>query len=218
MKGKLIMTLGKEELFDFTHTIAGEMLMRYEKSYEAIAKIEEICFKISQVLDSSYTEIQKNVFVAKDAQIESGTLIYGPAIIGSGTVIRHGAYIRGNVIIGKNAVIGNSTEIKNSVIFDDVQLPHYNYVGDSIIGYKAHLGAGVIISNLRLDRKEVTVRDGNEKIYTGLRKMGALIGDSVEIGCNCVICPGSIIERGCLIYPLSQVSGILRSQKREERN
>ena len=153
--------------------------------------------------------IAPDVWAAKDAKISDKATIIGPAIIGHNTEIRPGAYIRGSVIIGDDAIIGNSTEIKNSIIFDEAQLPHYNYVGDSIIGYRAHMGAGSIISNVRLDHNNVSVKANGEKIDTGLRKMGVLLGDRAEIGCNSVICPGSIIGRDSIIYPLSRISGII---------
>ena len=198
-----------EELFDLSHTIAAELIRECEPSYSALSKIKDFCLNIAKSLPASYKEIAPGVFAASDAKISDDASVTGPAIIGSDTEIRHGAYIRGSVIIGDGAIIGNSTEIKNAVIFDGVQLPHYNYVGDSIIGYKAHLGAGAIVSNFRLDHRSVKIKDSRESKDTGLRKMGVLLGDFCEVGCNSVICPGSIIGRGCIIYPLSRVTGIL---------
>ena len=137
--------------------------------------------------------------------------ILPPAIIGHGTVLRHGAYLRGSVIVGDGAVIGNSTEVKNSIIFDGAQLPHYNYVGDSIVGYRAHLGAGATVSNLRLDKRSVIIRAEEERRDTGRRKLGALIGDRAEIGCGAVLCPGAVIGRRSTVYPLSLVRGVIGS-------
>ncbi len=198
-----------EELFDLSHTAAAELIRSFDLPYEALPKIKEFCINLSKKLPEGYREISPDVFAAADAEISESATVIGPAVIGRGTEIRPGAYIRGAVIIGDGAVIGNSTEIKNAIIFDGVQLPHYNYVGDSIIGYKAHLGAGAIISNFRLDRKNIKIKDSGEATDTGLRKMGVLLGDFTEVGCNAVICPGSIIGRECVIYPLSRVSGIL---------
>ena len=198
-----------EELFDLSHTIAADLFCENDAPYSVIDKIKDYCLCLIQRLDENFVKISDGVYAASDAKISSTATIIGPAIIGHGAEIRPGAYIRGSVIVGDGAVVGNSTEVKNSIIFDGAALPHYNYVGDSIIGYKAHLGAGVVISNLRLDRKPVTIKSDGEKIDTGLRKMGALIGDGAEIGCGTVISPGSIIGRGCIVYPLSSFRGIL---------
>lgn len=204
------MTIPKpEELFDLRHTISKDIFDGCEAVFQAITKIKDFCIEISKKLDDSYVMIAPDVWAAKDAKISDKATIIGPAIIGHNTEIRPGAYIRGSVIIGDGAIIGNSTEIKNSIIFDEAQLPHYNYVGDSIIGYRAHMGAGSIISNVRLDHNNVSVKANGEKINTGLRKMGVLLGDRAEIGCNSVICPGSIIGRDSIIYPLSRISGII---------
>ena len=154
------------------------------------------------------TDGKENIWIAKGVKIASDAHLYGPLIIDQGTEIRHGAFIRGKVIIGKNCVIGNSTEIKNSVILDNVQLPHYNYVGDSVIGNYAHLGAGAIISNLKSTKTQVVI-DG--KIETGLRKAGAFLGDYVEIGCNSVLNPGTIVGKNSIIYPLSCVRGVIEA-------
>ena len=198
-----------EELFDLSHTLAGELIGDCQLPYEVLPKIKDFCISLSKKLPEDYREIAPGVFAASDSKISESATIIGPTIIGRGTEIRPGAYIRGSVIIGDGAVIGNSTEIKNAIIFDGAQLPHYNYVGDSIIGYKAHLGAGAIISNFRLDHRNIKIKDSGELEDTGLRKMGALLGDKTEVGCNSVICPGSIIGRECVIYPLSRVVGIL---------
>ena len=198
-----------EELFDLNETIAKGIFAGCAEPYEALPKIKDFCIALSKTLGDDYEEVAEGVFVARDAVISDKATVIGPTIIGHKTEVRPGAYIRGSVIIGDGAVVGNSTEIKNAIIFNGVQLPHYNYVGDSIIGYKAHMGAGSIISNFRLDHGNIKINAVGEKINTGLRKMGALIGDFVEIGCNSVINPGSIVGRGCVIYPLSRISGIL---------
>src|ERR1700739_2330945 len=153
--------------------------------------------------------ISENVYIGSGTLVENGATIKGPAWIGSNCEIRSGCYIRGNVIIGNGVVLGNSCEFKNCIVFDEAQIPHFSYVGDSILGHKAHLAAGVILSNVRLDRGEISVRHQESKISTGLRKFGAVVGDKAEIGCNSVISPGSIIGRGSLIYPLTHFSGVL---------
>lgn len=207
------------ELFSLDYTVARELFEENLNLLDIIPKIKEFCIIKSQKLGDEYEEIAPGVFSAKDAKISEKATVIGPAIIGRKAEVRPGAYIRGSVIIGNGAVIGNSTEIKNSIIFDGVQLPHYNYVGDSIIGYRAHLGAGAIISNFRLDNKNVTVKTETGKINTSLRKFGALIGDFCEIGCNSVICPGSILGRKTTVYPLTSVNGItnLKSQTLERQ-
>ena len=207
-----------EDIFSPEHSIVKELFEENASLFDVIKKIKELCIEKMKILGEEYEEIAPLVFTAKDAQISDKATVRGPTIIGSKTEIRPGAYIRGGVIIGDGAVIGNSTEIKNSIIFDGVQLPHYNYVGDSIIGYRAHLGAGAIISNFRLDRKSVTVKTDTGKINTELRKLGAFVGDLCEIGCNSVICPGSILGRGTMVYPLSCINGITNlTTKAEER-
>lgn len=153
--------------------------------------------------------IGKDVFIGKETVIEEGAMIKGPAWIGEGCELRKGCYLRENVILGNGVVVGNSSEIKNALVFNEAQIPHFNYVGDSILGFRAHLGAGAILSNVRLDRAEVVVTVGSEKIATGLRKFGALLGDRAEIGCNAVLNPGSIIGRDSIIYPNMSWSGVL---------
>lgn len=199
-----------DELFDLSHTIAGELFEGCEYPFEAIPKIKELAVKLSAALPTDeYTEISEGVFVANDAKISDKATVLPPTIIGHGTEVRPGAFIRGSVIIGDGAVIGNSTEIKNAVIFDCAQLPHYNYVGDSVLGYRAHLGAGSVISNFKLDHNNISVKLGEEKLETGLRKFGALMGDFAEAGCNSVINPGTVIGRGTVVYPLTSVRGII---------
>ena len=201
------MILKTKELFDLTHSIAKEMLLECEYPHMALPKIGEFIKAISLSLDDSFKEIKEGVFVADDAKIWDGVTIVAPTIIGHGAEIRPGAFIRGNAIIGDGAVIGNSTEIKNAIVFDGAQLPHYNYVGDSIIGYKAHMGAGSIASNLRLDKKEIILKSEDEKMNSGLKKIGVFLGDYAEVGCGSVLCPGSIVGRNAMVYPLVSVRG-----------
>lgn len=195
------------ELFDIGRTIAKPLLEGCEYPHEALPKIGGFIKEIIPTLDKSYKEISEGVFAADDAIIWDGVTIVGPTIIGPKAEIRPGAFIRGNAIIGEGSVIGNSTEVKNAIIFNEAQLPHYNYVGDSIIGYRAHMGAGAIASNLRLDKKEITLKSDGEEMESGLRKIGVFLGDHAEVGCGCVLCPGSIIGREAMIYPLVAVRG-----------
>ena len=200
-----------DELFDLSHTLAAPLLKECESPEEALTGLENFIRELSVRLGEEYYEESEGVLVSKSAVIEDGVCILPPAIVGHGTVLRHGAYLRGSVIVGDGAVIGNSTEVKGSIIFDGAQLPHYNYVGDSIVGYRAHLGAGATVSNLRLDRRSVIIRAEEERRDTGRRKMGALIGDRAEIGCGAVLCPGAVIGRGGMVYPLSLVRGAVGS-------
>ena len=197
------------ELFDLSFTIAKPLLNNCEYPHQALSKIGGFIKEISPMLDDSYKEISEGVFVANDAKIWEGVTIVGPTIIGHGAEIRPGAFIRGNAIIGNGAVIGNSTEIKNAIVFDEAQLPHYNYVGDSIIGHKAHMGAGAIASNLRLDKKEIILKSNEEEMKSGLKKIGVFLGDYAEIGCGSVLCPGSIVGTNAMVYPLSCVRGTI---------
>lgn len=201
------MILKTEELFDLNHSIARPLLEKCEYPHEALPKIKEFILNIIPTLDESFKEISEGVFVADDATIWNNTTIVGPTIIGHNAEIRPGAFIRGSVIVGDGAVIGNSTELKNAIVFDGAQLPHYNYVGDSIIGYKAHMGAGAIASNLRLDKKEIILKSDDEIMDSGLRKIGVFLGDRAECGCGSVLCPGSIVGRDALVYPLVSVRG-----------
>lgn len=198
-----------QELFDTAHTIAAPLLNECEYPHEALPKIGAYITELSSHLDSSYKEIQPMVYVADDAKVWQGVTLVGPTIIGHGAEIRPSAFIRGNVIVGDGAVIGNSTEVKNSIILDGAQLPHYNYVGDSIIGYKAHMGAGAIASNLRLDKKPISLVSDEEIIETGIKKIGVMLGDRAEVGCQCVLCPGTVVGRDAVIYPLSCVKGVV---------
>lgn len=193
-----------EVILSYENSVAGAAIKQKNNPWEVLSSIEEIIKSLIPELSSDlYSSPSPGIYISKKAHIPTQTTIEGPCIIGDNTELRPGAYIRGKVIIGNDCVIGNSTEIKNSILFDKVQAPHYNYIGDSILGYKVHLGAGAIISNLRLDKNNITIKENGEKKDTGLRKFGAIIGDEAEIGCNCVINPGSLIESGKMIMPLS---------------
>ena len=198
-----------KELFDLSHTLAAPLLEECEYPHLALPHIGEYIKSLFSQLGDEYTEISEGVYVARDAKIWNNVTIVGPTIIGHRAEIRPGAFIRGNALIGDDAVIGNSTEIKNAIVFDGAQLPHYNYVGDSIIGSKSHMGAGSIASNLRLDQKEIILKNDDEQMASGLRKIGVFLGDRAEVGCGSVLCPGSIIGRSTLVHPLVSVKGSL---------
>ncbi len=198
------------ELFDLSHTKASALLESCEYPWEALSKIKDTILEIGRSLDKSlYDEVSANVWIAKSAKIAPTAYIGAPCIIGENTEVRHCAFIRGSVLVGANSVVGNSTEVKNSIIFDNVQVPHYNYVGDSILGYRSHLGAGSITSNVKSIKTSVTIATADGKIETGLRKFGAMVGDFTDVGCNSVLCPGTVLGRGCIIYPLSRVRGYI---------
>ena len=198
--------LKTHSFFDFKKTIAAELLKECEKPWEALPRIKDFILKTGPTLDKAvYEEIKPSVWVAKSAKISPSAVILAPTIIGEESEIRPSAYIRGGVIVGKNAVVGNSSEVKNAILFDSVQVPHFNYIGDSILGYKAHFGAGAITSNVKSDKTEITISSGGEKKPTGLKKFGAVVGDFVEVGCNAVLCPGTVIGKNTTIYPLSLV-------------
>lgn len=175
----------------------------------ALAGIKELIISLGKGLGGEYTQVSENVWVHKTAKVAPTAYIGAPCIIGAGTEVRHCAFIRGSALIGENCVVGNSTELKNVILFDNVQVPHYNYVGDSILGYKSHMGAGSITSNVKSDKSFVTINCGGEKIKTGLKKMGAMLGDFVEVGCNSVLNPGTVIGRNSSVYPLSSVRGVV---------
>lgn len=197
-------------LYSLNETIAFEIFDGIEYPWEALPKIGNFIIKLGHSLNKSdYDMIDENIWIAKSAKIAPSAYIHGPAIIGKNAEIRHCAFIRGNAIVGENTVVGNSTELKNVILFNNVQVPHYNYVGDSIIGYKSHMGAGSITSNVKSDKKLIIVKDKEEKVETGLKKFGAMIGDNVEIGCGSVLNPGTIIGRNSNVYPLSSVRGII---------
>ncbi len=196
-----------EALFELSHTKARPWLEKAEYGHEILEKIPEIIQMLENSLGDDYEQIRPQIFVAKDAVISPLATIEAPTIIGHRTEVRPGAYVRGAALIGDDCVIGNSTEIKNAILFDGVQVPHYNYVGDSILGYRAHMGAGAIASNFRADHGEVVLRCENEEIRTGRRKVGAIVGDFAEIGCGSVLCPGAIVGKESVVYPLSRVRG-----------
>lgn len=199
------------ELFDLNKTIASEVFEGCEYPWQILSKIKEFTLSLGGKLDKEkFDEISPDVWVSKSAKVAPTAFIAPPCIIDEGAEVRHCAFIRGGVIIGKNSVVGNSTEMKNAIIFDNVQIPHFNYVGDSILGYKSHLGAGAVTSNFKSDKTLVSIKNGDEKIETGLKKFGAMVGDFTEVGCNSVLCPGSVIGRNCTIYPLSRVRGYLK--------
>ncbi len=197
-------------LYDLTQTIASELFEELIYPWEALPKISAFIRTLGESLDPArYERRGEEIWVAKSAVVAPTASLHGPLIIDEEAEIRHCAFIRGNVIVGKGSVVGNSTELKNVVLFNSVQVPHYNYVGDSILGYKSHMGAGSITSNVKSDKTLVAVKDGEEKIETGLKKFGGMLGDYVEVGCGSVINPGSVIGRHTNIYPLSSVRGVI---------
>ena len=199
-----------KELYDLNHTIAAELLSECEYPFEALPKISGFILKLIEGLDKDLFECKgENIWVAKSAKVAPTASITGPCIIDEGAEVRHCAFIRGNALVGKNSVVGNSTELKNVILFDNVQVPHYNYVGDSILGYKAHMGAGSITSNVKADKLLVKVHVDGEHIETGLKKFGAMLGDNVEVGCNAVLNPGTVIARESNVYPTSMVRGFV---------
>lgn len=197
-------------LYNLEETIAGKLFEDAEYPWEVLPKISAFIMELGNTLNSEeYEKRGENVWVAKSAKVAPTAYINGPAIIGKDAEVRHCAFIRGNAIIGEGAVVGNSTELKNVVLFNKVQVPHYNYVGDSILGYRAHMGAGSITSNVKSDKTLVVVKDAEEQIATGLKKFGAMLGDCVEVGCNSVLNPGTVVGRNSQIYPTSCVRGVI---------
>ena len=199
-----------ENLYDLSETIAADLFKDAVYPWEVLGKIKDFIIALGSRLDSSrFEERGENIWVAKSAKIAPTACLNGPLIVDEEAQVRHCAFIRGSAIIGKEAVVGNSTEVKNAVIFNSVQVPHYNYVGDSILGYKSHMGAGSITSNVKSDKTLVVVKNGKEEIETGLKKFGAMLGDHVEVGCNSVLNPGTVVGRNTNIYPLSMVRGVV---------
>ena len=195
-------------LLDLKETIAGDIFEGCTYPWEVLGKIKEEILKLGPTLSTEeYDRIGEDVWIAKSAKVAPTAYIHGPAIIGKDTEIRHCAFVRGSAIVGEGCVVGNSTELKNVILFNKVQVPHYNYVGDSILGFKSHMGAGSITSNVKSDKTLVKVTIGEEKLETGLKKFGAILGDHVEVGCNSVLNPGTVIGRNSNIYPLSMVRG-----------
>lgn len=197
-------------LYDLEQTIAKDLFEGLTYPWETLAKISDFIKELGPKLDPErFEQLGENIWVAKSAKVAPTAFLNGPLIIDEDAEIRHCAFIRGSAIVGKGSVVGNSTELKNVVIFNSVQVPHYNYVGDSVLGYKSHMGAGSITSNVKSDKTLVVVKDGEEKIETGLKKFGAMLGDHVEVGCNSVLNPGTVIGRHSNIYPLSSVRGVV---------
>ncbi len=198
------------DLFDLEHTIAAELFDGLTYPWEALPLIKDFILKLGETLDPElYDHPSEGVWIAKDAKVFPSAYIGAPCIIDREAEVRHCAFIRGSAIVGKGAVVGNSTELKNVVLFDKVQVPHYNYVGDSILGYRAHMGAGSITSNVKSDKTLVVIKNGGEKIETLRKKVGAMLGDRVEVGCNSVLNPGTVVGRDSQIYPVSCVRGVI---------
>ncbi|MEF9969049.1 MAG: UDP-N-acetylglucosamine pyrophosphorylase [Ruthenibacterium sp.] len=201
-----------EELFDLNFTLANELLKQYTYPWEALPHIGAwLIAKGNQLPPERYEMRGEQIWVAKTAQVAQSALLTAPCIIDENAQVRHGAFIRGNALIGKGAVVGNSCEVKNAIIFDGAEVPHFNYVGDSILGYKAHLGAGAVTSNVKNDKSLVCVKNAEEIVATGLKKMGAMVGDGAQVGCNSVLCPGAILGKACKIYPLSLIRGTIHA-------
>ncbi|MGN0979316.1 MAG: UDP-N-acetylglucosamine pyrophosphorylase [Candidatus Avoscillospira sp.] len=198
------------DLYDLSHTLAAPLLERFQYPWEALPEIGGFLKTLGPTLpEEDYDHPAEFVWIARTARVAPTASITGPCIIGPEAEVRHCAFIRGNALVGAGAVVGNSTELKNVILFDKVQVPHYNYVGDSILGYRAHMGAGSITSNVKSDKKLVVVKNGPERIETGLKKVGAMLGDHVEIGCGSVLNPGTVVGRNSNVYPLSSVRGVV---------
>ena len=196
-------------LYDLNHSIAGEYLRGFSYPWQALAGIQDLIVSLGPKLGEEYIELYPRVWVHKTANIAHTAHLGAPCIIGANTEVRHCAFIRGSALVGDNCVVGNSVELKNVILFDDVQVPHFNYVGDSILGYKSHMGAGAVTSNVKSDKKNVVVKNGAERFETGLMKFGAALGDFVEVGCNSVLNPGTVVGRNSNIYPTSCVRGVV---------
>ena len=203
----------KDLFLDLTTTMAAALFEQTVYPWEVLPKIKSFLLELGPALDpAEYDHPSENVWIHKTAKIYPNTYIAGPTIIGADTEVRPGAFIRGSALVGKNCVVGNSTELKNCILFDHVQVPHYNYVGDAVLGNYAHMGAGSICSNVKSDKTLVVVHGDGESIETGLKKFGAILGDHVEIGCNSVLCPGSVLEPYASVYPLSRVRGVVKAK------
>ena len=196
------------DLYDLRHTLAADYLQQFDYPWQALSGIKELILQLGPRLGADFTEVSDQVWVHKTAQVAPTAYLGAPCIIGADTEVRHCAFIRGAALVGDGCVVGNSVELKNVILFDKVQVPHYNYVGDSILGYKAHMGAGSITSNVKSDHSLVVIH-GEENIPTGIKKVGAMLGDFVEVGCNSVLNPGTVIGRNSSIYPLSCVRGVV---------
>lgn len=205
-----MLTLKTKELYELTHTLAGPLLEECEYPWLALPRIKDFILELGKTLSADeYYSPSDGVWIAKSATVAPSAVINAPCIIGKNTEVRTGAFIRGSVLVGEGCVVGNSCELKNAILFDSVQVPHFNYIGDSILGYHSHTGAGVITSNVKSDKSLVSVRTENGSVETGLKKFGAMVGDYVEVGCNSVLNPGTVIGRNTNVYPLSSVRGTL---------
>lgn len=196
------------DLYDLSHTMAKDYLESFTYPWEALKGIKDMILALGEKLDGEFDQVQPQVWVHKTAKVAPTAFLGAPCIIGAGTEVRHCAFIRGSALVGENCVVGNSVELKNVILFDNVQTPHYNYVGDSILGYKAHMGAGSITSNVKSDKTLVVIH-AQEEMPTGQKKVGALLGDFVEVGCNSVLNPGTVVGRNSSVYPLSCVRGVV---------
>ncbi len=204
------MKLTITDLYDLDHTRAADYLRGYTYPWEALGGIGDLIRGLGEELPAEdFIHTEEDIWIARDAKIYPTAWISGPCIIGHGTEVRPGAFIRGNALVGCNCVVGNSTELKNVILFDNVQVPHYNYVGDSILGYKAHMGAGSITSNVKSDKLNVVIHNQGEELPTDRKKVGAFLGDRVEVGCNSVLNPGTVIGRDANVYPTSCVRGVI---------
>ena len=197
------------DLYDMTHSLAGNYLSGFDYPWQALSGIKALILQLGSQLGQEYTEVEPTVWVHKTATVAPTAFLGAPCIIGAGTEVRHCAFIRGSALVGENCVVGNSVELKNVILFDSVQVPHYNYVGDSILGFKSHMGAGSVTSNVKSDKTLVVVKSCDEQIPTGLKKFGAMLGDYVEVGCNSVLNPGTVIGRHSNVYPTSCVRGVI---------
>lgn len=199
-----------KDMYDLDHTMAKDYLQQFDYPWLALAGIKDLIISLGKNLpEEEYDEVSPQVWVHKTAKVFDSAYLGAPCIIGARTEVRHCAFIRGSALVGEDCVVGNSCELKNVILFDHVQTPHYNYVGDSILGYYSHMGAGSITSNVKSDKKLVVVHNGEEQIETGLKKFGAMLGDHVEVGCNSVLNPGTVIGRNCNVYPTSCVRGVI---------
>ena len=198
-----------KQLFDMSHSLAGNYLSGFEYPWQALKGIKNLILALGPGLGEDYTEVSPEVWVHKTATVAPTAFLGAPCIIGANTEVRHCAFVRGSALVGENCVVGNSVELKNVILFDSVQVPHYNYVGDSILGYKSHMGAGSLTSNVKSDQTPVVVHNGDEHIPTGLKKFGAMLGDHVEVGCNSVLNPGTVVCPHSNIYPTSCVRGVV---------
>ena len=197
------------DLYDLRFTAAGAYLAQFEYPWQALDGIKDMILDLGNRLGEEYTEVAPTVWVHKTATVAPTAFLGAPCIIGAGTEVRHCAFVRGSALVGENCVVGNSVELKNVILFDGVQVPHYNYVGDSILGHMSHMGAGAVTSNVKSDKTLVVVKCGTEAIETGLKKFGAMLGDNVEVGCNSVLNPGTVIGKNSNVYPTSCVRGVV---------